>query len=152
MPGLGAEASLRPRVVRRPASPATRGSTPARVRSRRPARRPLRRSDRGQASVELALCLPVVALALLLVVQVSVVARAQVLVVHAAREAARAAAVGDRPPAPDGLDPARTEVEVEAAGGRAVVNVTYRYETDVPLVGMLLPDLDLRGAATMRVE
>ena len=111
-----------------------------------------RRQARGQATVELALALPFVAAALLLVVQVGLVVRAQVLVVHAAREAARAAAVGDEQPAPDGLDPDRTTVVVEPAGSRVGATVTYRVRTDVPLVGGLVPDVEVRGAATMRVE
>ena len=41
--------------------------------------------DRGQSTVEVALLLPFVALLLLAVVQVGLVARDQVLVVHAAR-------------------------------------------------------------------
>ncbi|MGH9185287.1 MAG: TadE family protein, partial [Acidimicrobiales bacterium] len=45
---------------------------------------------RGQATVELALVLPFVALVLLAVAQTALVVRAQVLVTHAAREAARA--------------------------------------------------------------
>ena len=45
--------------------------------------------------MELALALPVVVLALLLVVQVALVARAQVLVVHAAREALCHNTLGD---------------------------------------------------------
>ena len=47
--------------------------------------------DAGQAAVEVALVLPFLALVLLLVVQTALVVRDQVLVVHAAREAARAA-------------------------------------------------------------
>jgi hypothetical protein len=31
-------------------------------------------------------------------------------------------------------------------------DVGYRFVTDVPLVGRLLPDLDLRATTTMRVE
>jgi hypothetical protein len=30
--------------------------------------------------------------------------------------------------------------------------VTHRLRTDAPLIGPLVPDLDLRGEATMRVE
>lgn len=111
--------------------------------------------NRGQATVELALALPFVAAALLLVVQVGLVVRAQVLVVHAAREAARAAVVGDEPPPLDGLDPARARIELGGGGRtgtRTTATVTYRYRTDVPLVGALVPDVELRGAATMRVE
>lgn len=117
--------------------------------------RPPGRRERGQATVELAVALPFVVLALLLVLQVGVLVRAQVLVVHAARETARAAAVGERPPPPDGLDPARTRVEVRGGahqGDRVVVEVTYLAETDLPLVGRVLPGLVLRGGATMRVE
>ena len=57
------------------------------------------RGDRGQAMVETALVLPLVVLFLLAVVQVGLVVRAQVLVTHAAREAARAAAVDPDPAA-----------------------------------------------------
>ena len=60
---------------------------------------PIRRppSERGQATVELALVLPMVFACLLAVIQVSVVVRDQIAVQHAAREAARAASV-DRDP------------------------------------------------------
>jgi hypothetical protein len=113
------------------------------------------RRARGQATVELAVAFPFVVAALLLVLQVGLVVRAQVLVVHAAREAARAAAVGEEPPPPDGLDPARTTVEVLGGGppgSRVTARVTHRLRTDAPLIGSFLPDLDLRGEATMRVE
>ena len=114
------------------------------------------RRARGQATVELALALPFVVACLLLVVQVGLVVRAQVLVIHGAREAARTAAVGEVPPPPDGLDPARTVVEVRRtgrdAGDRVTAVVVHRVPTDLPLIGPLLPDLELRGRATMRVE
>ena len=51
------------------------------------------RPARGQATVEFVLVLPLVVVVCLAVVQVAVVARRDVLVAHAAREAARAAAV-----------------------------------------------------------
>jgi hypothetical protein len=109
--------------------------------------------DRGQATVELALCLPFVATALLLVVQVGLVAHTDVLVVHAAREAARAAAVGAPLPPPDGLDPARLTVVVEPRpGGRVRVTVRYSAPTDVPVVGPLVGDVTLSAEATMRDE
>lgn len=118
--------------------------------------------QRGQATVEVALALPVVVLALLLVIQVALVARAQVLVVHAAREGARAAAVGAggddarrAVQATPGLRPARTRVQVDGAGrpGESVrVTVSYRAPTDVPLVGLLLGDPTLLAEVTMRNE
>jgi len=55
---------------------------------------------KGQASVELALVLPLVVVLLLVVVQVGLVVRDQILVVHAAREAAREAAVDTSADAP----------------------------------------------------
>jgi Flp pilus assembly protein TadG len=118
--------------------------------------------DRGQASVELALVLPLVALLLLAIVQVGLVVRAQVLVTHAAREAARAAAVDDDPHAAAAaaaasatLDPARLVVTAEGrgeAGSQVHVHVIYRAPTGVPLVGALLGDVTLTADATMRVE
>ena len=61
-----------------------------------------RRGDGGQASVELALVLPLVVLLLLAVVQLGLLVRDQILVVHAAREAAREAAVDPAADAPGG--------------------------------------------------
>jgi Flp pilus assembly protein TadG len=118
--------------------------------------------DAGQAVVETALVLPLVVLFLLAVIQVGLVVRAQVLVTHAAREAARAAAVD---PAPDAaaaaaegattLDASRLHVEVagrEGRGSHVLVRVVYRAATDVPIVGALVGDVTIEAAATMRVE
>ena len=120
------------------------------------------RDQRGQATVELALLLPLVALLLLALVQVAVVARDQVLVTHAAREAVRAVAVDD------GADTARRaaeragplaadrlEVEVsgrEGVGSRVRVVVRYRVPLRLPLVGGAPGDVELSSEATMRVE
>jgi Flp pilus assembly protein TadG len=121
-----------------------------------------RTHERGQASVEAALVLPLVVLLLLSVVQVGVLVRAEVLVTHAAREAARAAAVDSDPQAAaraaavaTTLDPHRLHVDVrgrDGPGSRVQVTVTYIAATDVPLVGALLGDVTLHADATMRVE
>jgi Flp pilus assembly protein TadG len=120
------------------------------------------RDTSGQATVEAALVLPLVVLLLLTVVQVGILVRAQVLVTHAAREAARAAAVDpDRNAAVDAaehassLDASRMRVDVEGRGARGshvTVRVTYDSATDVPLIGALIGDIHLEGEATMRVE
>jgi hypothetical protein len=120
------------------------------------------RSEGGQATVEAALVLPLVATMLLAVIQVGLLVRAQVLVTHAAREGARAAAVDDSTDAAANaarsastLVPDRMEVRVDGRAGpgsRVTVEVTYRAPTDVPLVGSLLGDVTLRARATMRVE
>jgi hypothetical protein len=121
------------------------------------------REDGGQASVELALVLPLVALVLLLVLQTGLVLRDHLLVVHAAREAARAAAVADddrgaaarRAAGNAGpLDDGRIQVttELTAQGERVHAHVRYLSTTDVPLIGLLMPDITLHGDASMRVE
>jgi hypothetical protein len=119
-------------------------------------------ADAGQATVELALVLPLVALLLLGLVQVAVVARDQVLVAHAAREAARAAAVDDDVDAarraaeragPLAAD--RLEVEVsgrEEVGSRVRVVVRYTVPLRLPLVHAGGLDVELAAEATMRVE
>ena len=120
------------------------------------------RGDGGQASVELALVLPVVLLLLLGMVQLGLLVRDQILVVHAAREAAREAAVDPAPDAPKRAAAASSTLEGSrltvsssgrgAAGSRVRVDVAYRAPTAVPLVGAALGDRTLRASATMRVE
>ena len=112
--------------------------------------------------MELALVLPLVVALLLAVVQVGLIVRDQVLVVHAAREAAREAAVDPDPAAAlraaadgSGLPASRLRVAVTGRGGpgsRVRVEVRYRAATDVPLVGAALGELTLTGAVAMRVE
>jgi hypothetical protein len=123
---------------------------------------PGRRHDSGQATVELALVLPVIALVALVVVQVALVGRDLVLVAHAAREAARQAAVQTGTAGPTdaavestGLARDRIDVELrgrEGPGSRVTATVHYKAPTNVPLAGALVPDVDLTASAAMRVE
>jgi Flp pilus assembly protein TadG len=116
--------------------------------------------DRGQAAVELALALPLVFVVLLAAVQVLLVGRDQLAVVHAAREGARAAAVaadvtgeGTRAAtAASGLSADRLAVAVHDDGDRVTVVVRYTAPTDVPLVGAFVGDVVVTGTATMRAE
>ena len=118
--------------------------------------------QRGQATVELALLLPFVVMLLLAVVQVGLVARDAVLVVHATREAVREAAVTPAAGAArraaeagSGLSGPRLRVEVtrrQPPGGQVEVVVNYRAPTGVPLIGPIVPDVRLSSRATMRVE
>lgn len=122
------------------------------------------RDEHGQAATEVALVVPLVVLLLLTVVQVTLVARDQVLVVHAAREAAREAAVDPRPAAirqaagragGSGLKKQRLGTEASHTGGVTAivtVRVVYQSPTDVPLIGPLLPDIAVRAKAAMRQE
>ena len=118
------------------------------------------RRQRGQATVELAIVLPVVVVLLLAVVQVGHVVRYRVVVVHTAREVARAAAVSpDAPSVADvggrhGLDAARLGVEVAPPddGGFVRATVSYDIATDVVLVGPLVPDVSVEATAAMLAE
>ena len=117
-----------------------------------------RPAEAGQTTAELALLFPVVLLLALVLVQAALVLRDDLAVTNAAREAARAAAVDP--------DPARAQRAAAAVlpgatvqpgprppvGELLTVRVTYRSATTVPLVGPLLPDPELAGRATMRVE
>lgn len=120
------------------------------------------RGDEGQATVELALVLPVVAVLALCLVQVGLLARDQVLVVHAARESARTAAVTDdagqiRSAAlrAGPLDAGRLVVTVRARGApgaTVTVSVDYDAPVVVPLASALRSQVHLTAEATMRVE
>lgn len=113
----------------------------------------------GQATVELVLVLPVVAMLALALLQAALVGRDQIAVVHAAREAARRASVD---PSAGAAQEAAAEVIPGAVvdqprarppvGSTIAVEVGYRSPTDVPVVGPLLPDVPLRARAVMRVE
>ena len=110
----------------------------------------------------MALLLPLVALLLLGVVQVAVVAARQVAVTHAAREAARAAAVAGTADADTdarqaarsatSLDPSRLVVVIVHQQGDVRATVTFHDPTDVPLVGPLVPEVDLVASVSFREE
>ena len=113
--------------------------------------------DRGQATVELALALPMLCMLLLAVVQVAVIARDRLAVQLAAREAARAAVVStgrDRAASAARLAVALAPVGVVVDQGRDLVRVTVTYvdRTDVPVIGVLLPDVTVEATVTMAVE
>jgi TadE-like protein len=112
----------------------------------------------GQATVELALVLPVVVVLALTLVQVALVLRDQAAVVAAAREAARTASVDPDPRSPAHaaervLPGARVRLGPPPPPGEALsVEVLYRSPTNLPLIGPLLPDPELRSVSVMRVE
>jgi len=114
--------------------------------------------ERGQATVEFALILPLVILMLLAVLQTALVVRDYVGVVHAAREAARAVSVDRDPGAATTAARrvlARADVSVgprPAVGGPIRVEVRYVSHTDLPMVGLLFPDPVLHATAVIRTE
>jgi hypothetical protein len=116
------------------------------------------RPERGQATVEFALLLPLVFALFVLGFQIALVGRDELLVVHAARDAAREAAVSPdltriRAAAARTLPGASVRVVHRGRVGEPVeVEVRVVSRTDLPLVGALLPDLTLHASAVMRVE
>ena len=122
-----------------------------------------RRGDQGQSTAEFALVLPLVVILVLFIVQAGFVVRDQLLVSHAAREAARAAAVSDSDRPGAALAAARQAGELSAerlsasavmVDGDATVRVviSYRSTTDIAIIGSLVPDIDLQSTVQMRVE
>lgn len=105
---------------------------------------------------------PLVVFLLLALLQGGLLVRDQILVTHAAREAARAAAVeADRDTIERAanragpLDRERMHVDVlgrDGPGSQVTVHVSYRAPTNVPMVGALLGDIEMRASASMRVE
>ncbi len=114
--------------------------------------------DHGQATVELALVLPLVFAMLVLLFQIALVARDEILVVHAARDAAREATLtGDSASiaaaARRSVPGATVEVIRRGGVGQPVeIAVSSVSHTDLPLVGALVPDLTLHSTTAMLVE
>ena len=119
---------------------------------------------RGSAAVELALVLPLALMVALALVQVGLLGRDALVVLSAAREGAREAAVSTdeariRDSALRGggdLAPDRTEVTIErtgTVGDPVTVRVTYRAPILVPFVEWLFPEeVTVASEATMRQE
>jgi Flp pilus assembly protein TadG len=116
--------------------------------------------DRGSAVVEFALVVPLVLVLLVGIVEVAVVARTEIQLVHAAREGARQSATS-----PDtaravaavrrslGASAPRARVAVRRPSGigePTTVEVTLRHRFAAPLLGGF--PVDLHARATMRTE
>jgi Flp pilus assembly protein TadG len=108
--------------------------------------------EQGQATVELALLLPLLVLLTLGLVQLGLLAHDRVALTHAAREAVRTAVVDPSPDAvhaaavrASSLDASRLSTRVGGGGdgGDVTVVVTYRAPIDVPVVSSLVGDVTL---------
>jgi hypothetical protein len=123
-----------------------------------------RPEENGSAAVELALVLPLALTMALALLQVGLLAKDSLVLIQAAREGAREAAVSVDEQrvrratlrGGGGLAEARTEVEVERMGGMGdpvTVRVRYRAPLVVPFIRWLFPeDVLMRSTATMRQE
>ncbi len=115
--------------------------------------------QRGQATVEFALLLPVVVVTLLLIAQIGLVARAKVMLTHAAREGVRVAAVGGSDAqvieaVKDAGVLGDNQIKVSVVRESAIVTVlvVYVMKTDVSVVGAVLGDPTMSSIATMYRE
>ena len=118
--------------------------------------------ERGQTTLELALCLPIVAVLLAGVVETGVVVSDQARLLHAAREAARVAIVDSDPAAARtaagdaGLEPLHLSVSpgprFRVPGDPLTVSLTYSPAARIPMIGSLFSGLQMHASATMRIE
>jgi TadE-like protein len=120
------------------------------------------RRQAGQATIELALALPIAVIVILGVVETALIAGDQLRLSHASREAARVAVVDTDP------DASRRSLDAQGFPGADVrvtpppsgriqgdpltVSVRYRRSSRVPLIGRIFDGLELRASATMRIE
>lgn len=127
-----------------------------------PFRRAAAGAQAGQATLELALALPVLALLLAALVEVGLVVADQARLWHAAREGARIAAVdpdtadvraaAERP----GLSPLDVDVAPEAhlrrQGDPVTVELRYVPRSRVRLFDAVLDRVELHATGVMRIE
>ena len=116
--------------------------------------------ESAQATVEFALVLPVLVLVMWLGVESVLLARDQVLVTHAAREAARVAAVGGSNDEARRAAATRSGLEgqvgfsvvVAVNAGVAEATVRLPERSRLPIIGQLVPRLEVSSFVAMRVE
>ena len=118
-------------------------------------------AQQGQATVELALLMPLLMLLALFLTQLALTARDQIMVIHSAREAARAVAVSNDASvarsaalAASRLDVQRLRVQVQESAGSGNVSVRLEYRSPVRFapLAVLVDDVALSGEAVMRIE
>ncbi|MFZ9084835.1 MAG: TadE/TadG family type IV pilus assembly protein [Ilumatobacteraceae bacterium] len=119
---------------------------------------PESRLDRGQATVEFALTIPVLVIALLGAIQVFVILVDRIHLVHVTRDAARAASVGDDPRSAAEMVINRSfpdreiSLTVSMSDDVVTVEMVLSNPTDVPIIGRFLPEVELRESLSMLAE
>ena len=113
--------------------------------------------DRGQSTVEFALCLPLVGVLLLLMAQLLVVGLAKVQLVNAVRDATRAAAVSAEPSTAANRAVSRLALDdvtatVSTDDQWVTVTLHQTVHTDLPIVGPWIDDVELTESLTMMRE
>lgn len=116
-----------------------------------------RDSERGQATVEFALALPVLLIIVLGLTQVGVAIRNELAVELAAREGARAAAVSANPAAAANGAATRAvalpiTVSTSERGSTVTVTVTYVDPVNIAIIGTFIGPKTHTATVTMAVE
>ena len=119
-------------------------------------------NDRGQSTIEFVLLLPFLAAVLAALVEIALLAGDQIRLWHAAREAARVAVVDPDPvqaaiaAESSGLWPLELDIDPDMAhrvqGSPLTVRVRYDPPGHLPLLGLIVRNVDLDASATMRIE
>lgn len=122
----------------------------------------MRFDEKGQSTLELALCLPIVVLLVVAIVQVGIIVVDQTRVWHAAREAVRVAAVDDDldnikdAASHAGLEPLDLKVTpapfLRRRGEPVSVSVSYRPPSAIGLIASVVSRVQLTSEATMSIE
>jgi hypothetical protein len=117
-------------------------------------------SERGSATVELALLVPLIILIMAMIVEVALAGRLQIEVVAAAREGARVAATTPDPAAaldaavsilgPRGHDARINVHRPHVVGGEASVTVSLEHRVSIPVLDWI--SVPLSATSVMRVE
>ena len=136
--------------------PASRVGTPAPVNCGWPGR-----GDRGQATVEVALLLPVIVILLAGILWVAQLGSDQISVIDGARAGGRMASVEADPNSSavreavaeaSGLEPSRLEHRVSVAADLVTVSVSYRSPARIPIIGATMAERTLTAEATFLQE
>ncbi|MDQ3619031.1 MAG: pilus assembly protein [Actinomycetota bacterium] len=118
--------------------------------------------ERGQSTIEFVLLLPFLAAVFAVLVEVALLAGDQVRLWQAAREAARVAVVDPDPiqaaiaAESGGLFPLELSIDPDVAhriqGRPLTVRIHYEPRGHLPLLGLIVRNIDLDATATMRIE
>jgi Flp pilus assembly protein TadG len=115
------------------------------------------KNEKGQATIEFALALPLLVVFVMLIAQFAIVARQQLALWEVARNAARYASVSTDPQlaaeeiaTQNGFAP--SAVVATNSDGITQVSMTYKENTSLPLLGPFIPSLTLRAHVSMLTE
>jgi len=117
-----------------------------------------KQNEEGQSTVEFAMVIPVIVVFILLIIQVGIVVRQKILVTNSSREAARILSVENNSGrASNKVKEIIKDADVKISrpskqGEYLTVVVSDVVESNLPILGMLVPDVTVKSKTTMRVE